>query len=288
MGKFSKRCLAIAAIFIGVGIVMGAVVSIIAGRSSFSLMGEREISFGKWGNIEAFQGIRWNVSNDYVRNKLVVSGKEIGEGKYSEKIDGSQVKGLHIDAGACWLEIEEWEEEEIGIEVSGSGECNYDIREGQLYITGFQTGSVHINNSIEIYIPAGMEFDQVVVKADTGQVTVGDIRSDRFTCTLGAGKADFYNIYTKGLDLTVDTGGLDFEGRVDGDIRANCAIGGLNLQLAGRERDYNYSMSCDLGTIAVDGDYFSRLIDEKKVKNKAAYDVRLECFMGSINLKFNN
>ena len=42
---------------------------------------------------------------------------------------------------------------------------------------------------------------------------------------------------------------LDFAGEVKGDLDANCNVGNMELKLTGEEQDYNYSLSCGVGSI---------------------------------------
>ena len=64
-------------------------------------------------------------------------------------------------------------------------------------------------------------------------------------------------------------------------------IGNMTLDLNGEEKEYNYKLSCGLGSIEVDGETYTNISGDKEVQNEGAKkNMELDCGMGSIEVDF--
>lgn len=89
------------------------------------------------------------------------------------------------------------------------------------------------------------------------------------------------------LDVQSDVGALEFVGNVDGSVEAECSVGAIKLDLNGKKTDYNYEIKSRVGSVTVDGESFAGLSNEKKIDNKAAKKMELECSTGAVVVKFH-
>ena len=60
----------------------------------------------------------------------------------------------------------------------------------------------------------------------------------------------------------------------------------MELKLTGEQQDYNYSLSCDVGSIKVGDISVSGLGREKEIDNDADYDMDVSCDVGNIDVIF--
>ena len=111
---------------------------------------------------------------------------------------------------------------------------------------------------------------------------------EELSVEVGAGNIDIKEglLTTAYASLDVDAGNLDFAGEVKGDLDANCNVGNMELKLTGEQQDYNYSLSCDVGSIKVGDISVSGLGREKEIDNDADYDMDVSCDVGNIDVIF--
>ena len=53
-----------------------------------------------------------------------------------------------------------------------------------------------------------------------------------------------------------------------------------------KRQDYNYKIQCGAGSVNIDGDQYSSLGVERKIDNRAARSMELECGVGTIEVQF--
>ncbi len=286
MGKFAKVCLIIAGVFIGIGVVMGTIVSVIGGRSFVWVVNEQNMNFGEYHGDWGWDLVSWDSS----RNELVVNDQSLGSKSAEARINAKGVDTLYITVGAGEFELREWDQEEFKVEISGRGECEYYTNDGNLYIKGFKklkkfTGYA-VNNKITLYVPEGVNYDDVNLEVGAGKSGISGIQTKNLTCSVGMGAADFKNIDAEDVDMEVGMGQITFAGKAEGDVTVSCGMGSIAMKLDSSEEDYNYVLSCAAGSISLDNQSFSMLAGEKNINNSAAYDINLECAMGSIDVDF--
>lgn len=290
MGKFAKGCLITAGVFIAIGLIIGIIVTVIGGRSFWSMAREYETSQGRnlmndWGWD---WGWNWGWSWDgHFDNDLTVNDEVMSSRFLEDTISDNGIDELEISIGVCELVMEEWDEEDFGIEISGRGDCEYYVADGCLYVEGFDdVDGDPTDNEIYLSIPQGITYEDINISVGAARAEISGVTTDSLTCSVGMGKVDFTDIYADTVNMDAGMGAIDFEGRVEKELAATCGMGNFEVTLEGSEEEYNYTLNCAAGKISVDGDTYSMLAGEKTIHNGADREIRLDCGMGSMDIEF--
>lgn len=143
--------------------------------------------------------------------------------------------------------------------------------------------------TVTITYPAGTEFTEVSIDIDKGTAVLeDDLKAGEFSVSVGAGTLENYGIVTAGqTDIEVGVGTVELTD-LDADyIEAECGVGMMSLDVAGRKEDYNYRISCGVGSVLLGEDEFTGLGSTKKVDNNgASRKMQLECGMGTLEVDF--
>lgn len=143
--------------------------------------------------------------------------------------------------------------------------------------------------TVTITYPAGIEFTEVSIDIDKGTAALeDDLKAGEFSVSVGAGTLENYGIVTAGqTDIEVGVGTVELTD-LDADyIEAECGVGMMSLDVAGRKEDYNYRISCGVGSVLLGEDEFTGLGSTKKVDNNgASRKMQLECGMGTLEVDF--
>ena len=68
---------------------------------------------------------------------------------------------------------------------------------------------------------------------------------------------------------------------------ADCGAGEIDMVVTGKEKDYNYDLSCGMGEIDLENSEYSGIGIEKNISNEGAKkDMVLECGMGENDVEF--
>lgn len=307
MSKFAKVCLGIAAIFAGIGIILCCV-----GAAFGATIGDvgdatKATSFGKWvGNFTNFDGWNWDWSwdsDDYKHDSNVINDA------YS--YDKAEVKSLDISVRAASLTIDKSSSDKVEVKVfRKNGEVNCKMDGNTLSIKENKNHYAHINKvEIQVLLPEGMQFKNMNIDVDAGEVTssYGDLKSESATLNVdagdahmdnlqvenalnakvGAGSIEVNNLKAKDIDLNCGVGEIDIDGKVTGNITGECGIGEVSMNLDGKEDEYNYKLDCGIGEIDLGSDTYSSLGREKNIDNGAKNEMRLHCGIGKINVEYN-
>ena len=87
------------------------------------------------------------------------------------------------------------------------------------------------------------------------------------------------------LDISADMGNVEFSGRIDGNITVRADMGNIEVELEGKEHDYNVELGSDMGEVKYKG--------EKQGGSYTCYqenavgEIVLYCDMGSVELEFD-
>ncbi len=285
MDKFAKVCLIISGVLIGIGVMIGIIVTVIGGQNFVRVVSAENVTLGEYHDAWDWG---WNYWGGY-RNELVVNNVSWGNKSVEDHIAGQGIDTLYITAGAGEFKFQEWDEDDFKIEISGRGECDYYIKDGKLYVEGFKKLNKingYENNRITLYVPDGVQYDYINLEIGAGKFDVKGIQAKEMNCDVGMGAADLKNMDVGKLEMQVGMGEITFAGKAAGDVTVSCGMGHISMKLEGSEQDYNYALSCAAGSINLANQSFSMLAGEKNIDNHAANNVSLECAMGSINVDF--
>ena len=227
MKKYTKIVLIIAALFFCVG------VACLIGAASLGL---------NWGTFTKMvdEG-EFELSTQKITDK-----KQEDKGTYIEEY----CRDLDIELGAGALEVKYHDAEQIYVEQQNVPNYKCYVKEGTLHIEGGYRINVDGNDvAISLWLPSGMEFQEVDIE-------------------VGAGKADIEIIRAKELDVKVGAGKID-------------------MTVAGKEEDYHYELECDAGSIKIGEQVYEGLGRDKEYGNaKATREMSVECDAGKIEIQF--
>ena len=72
------------------------------------------------------------------------------------------------------------------------------------------------------------------------------------------------------------------------DLEVDCGIGNVDLDILGKEADYNYEISCAAGNVDIGDSSYSGIGHDKNITNpNAKGDMELNCGVGNITVSFS-
>lgn len=316
MKKFMKVCAIIAAIILGIGIVLLAVGGCGGGfRQLARQIRNGELSFGPedW-NIEWDEKWVWN--EDWQTYDL--DGQDMFDNSFdiikdrdawSQDFSTEGVQNLELALGGCKVTVEPSTDEEFHILANKITAFQAYVKNGTLYVRGLKTGNWTSNFTMEvtIQIPDGTEFSDVTlslgagdfsivtitaqnmdIEVGAGRLQIDEMKADTLSCQLGAGQVIINNAEVTGnTSLEVGVGELCFTGSLPGNLDAECAMGNMEITVAGsREQDHNLDLECAAGNLTAGSHTFAGLASEQYIDNGAASTYKLRCSMGNLSLTF--
>lgn len=298
MKKFTKVSLIISAVCA----VIGVLLLLIAASMGAGIHTLRQMALDG-----TFNTIHWH--NGIFRYDFETLGSK---GDTSQSFDSSDVTNITLDISAAEiLFTESYENDKIIVELEDGYTSRFEcsLEDDTLKIDyKWNKGTVSGNNStILIRVPKGLAFGTMdldigasslefetevitcrVLKMDVG---AGDVDidyaevTDRLDITLGVGDVDISGGNFAEVKLDCGLGDIDMAGSVDGDITAHCGMGEISMDLKGNESDYNYDLSCGLGSLTVNDSSYSNIGGSRRVTNEGAEKtLKLDCGMGELDV----
>ncbi|MDE7203094.1 MAG: DUF4097 domain-containing protein [Lachnospiraceae bacterium] len=232
--------------------------------------------------------------------------------------EASDVKKLNLRIAAATVRAEESTNGQIRVEAKNLQDDRYtcELRAGKLVITYKVEGVIHLpifgqdETEITLYLPANlslehaaleigagsMYLDAVPISCDKMEVEIGAGKwkaahlsvSDNLNVEIGAGKAKMKGVTAGRLNVECGVGSSVYKGRVNGDIRVNCGVGSCSFQLDNKESDFNYDVSCAVGSVKINDNRLKSFASKKSYKNDLALGTAVfECGLGSIEFRTN-
>lgn len=241
--------------------------------------------------------------------------KETGTEGITTSYAIDKIKNLDVDIDAAELTFcEGTKTDQIVVTLRKGKEKYYDVgMDGDTLEIEYDTESrVTRSNGntpkIMVEIPAGMTFEEMDLDIGAAEtvfeltnvscehlnldVGAGVVTAKEFTVTgrmdvsIGVGSAEIDGGTYQDIKLECGMGDFVMEGKLNGNLVANCGMGSMELKLDGNETDYNYKVSCSMGGISVNGITYSNINGTKNVTNPGAVGtIDLDCGMGSIDLR---
>lgn len=213
-----------------------------------------------------------------------------------DALDGNTVdmdfaSDLEISLKYDELLIQEYDGDKIRVNVANDAKNDVVVKEtsGKITITDTRSGNVKKKKQIKVSIPSVKEFDTVSLGVDMGTIDLEcDLKVQELSVEVGAGEFSGYgNITAANCDLQVGAGTIDIDQIDVQKLNADCGAGEIDMVVTGKEKDYNYDLSCGMGEIDLEDSEYSGLGIEKNISNEGARkDMVLECGMGEIDVEF--
>lgn len=213
-----------------------------------------------------------------------------------DALDGNTVdmdfaSDLEISLKYDELLIQEYDGDKIRVNVANDAKNDVVVKEtsGKITITDTRSGNVKKKKQIKVSVPSVKEFDTVSLGVDMGTIDLEcDLKVQELSVEVGAGEFSGYgNITAANCDLQVGAGTIDIDQIDVQKLNADCGAGEIDMVVTGKEKDYNYDLSCGMGEIDLENSEYSGLGIEKTISNEGAKkDMVLECGMGEIDVEF--
>ena len=213
-----------------------------------------------------------------------------------DALDGNTVdmdfaSDLEISLKYDELLIQEYDGDKIRVNVANDAKNDVVVKEtsGKITITDTRSGNVKKKKQIKVIVPSGKDFDTVSLGVDMGTIDLEcDLKVQELSMEVGAGEFSGYgNITAAYCDLQVGAGTIDIDQIDVQKLNADCGAGEIDMVVTGKEKDYNYELSCGMGEIDLENSEYSGLGIEKNISNEGARkDMVLECGMGEIDVEF--
>ena len=144
----------------------------------------------------------------------------------------------------------------------------------------------HKHSEIYIYIPAKPILKEITINMSAGELDVEHLEIENVDIKLNTGSCSFEQFNVQNISAKINAGELEFKGDVTKNLAIDCSAGEVDVTLDGSKEDYNYSLTCDAGSIDIDEDRFSGLSSEKTYDNHSSKNILLNCSLGEIELNF--
>ena len=213
-----------------------------------------------------------------------------------DALDGNTVdmdfaSDLEISLKYDELLIQEYDGDKIRVNVANDAKNDVVVKEtsGKITITDTRSGNAKKKKQIKVIVPSGKDFDTVSLGVDMGTIDLEcDLKVQELSVEVGAGEFSGYgNITAAYCDLQVGAGTIDIDQLDIQKLNADCGAGEIDMVVTGKEKDYNYDLSCGMGEINLEDSEYSGIGIEKNISNEGARkDMVLECGMGEIDVEF--
>jgi hypothetical protein len=205
-----------------------------------------------------------------------------GETLYVKTLDSRVLssKWWNFDSWDC--EVRVWLPEgvtyqEAYIEV-GAGSAEIDELSAQNLTIKVGAGAVKADS---------MTADELYLDIGAGAVKAEHIRADYLNTKVGAGSVKINQMEVKDLEAQAEAGNFHGEGSLTGNAKLNCSVGNIELELDGEPEDYNYTVSCSLGSVHIGSEKYSGLDSETKtIDNGSDKNMDIDCSVGTVKIKF--
>lgn len=147
------------------------------------------------------------------------------------------------------------------------------------------------NSSLDVdagYIKIStLDVNKLNLSLDAGLCTVDQLQvSSSSTVDIGAGKFELQSGNVKNLKLSCGAGQAIVSSKLEGKTTLNCSVGEILLTTEGNRNDFDYAISCDVGSIDIDEQTYSGLSIAKNIDNHASKSFDLTCNVGHIKVSF--
>jgi len=313
MRKFTKVVLIITAVLVVTG--MGFV---IAGSVTAGGMGvlrqqlkSGELNFGNWhfeDGVYYKGGIEVDVT-DAVTDavQMLPVGTEKDRCEFTETISA-----IEIDTDLANITIKATDTDHVKVHLEDGYKKYFEaeVKGNTLYVRYDVKGkSFKQGPKITVELPREMTPDKIHVDTDLGEVrlvgirqpieelriksALGNVRVEecevKEKCTLIAslGNIHIEDSSFEKIDLDAAMGNIDFYGKVNGDLFAKAAMGNIEVEVDGREEDYNIELSTDMGDVKYKGQRQEGMGGSYKCYTENPIgDIILDCDMGNVELEF--
>lgn len=209
----------------------------------------------------------------------------------------SDIEELEIDVTCLDVEISEGDDRQIRV---NTGDLEQDILDDLTISEKEKELKIEMKNKkkwenlgnqykgrLTIQVPADLQFKEASVKVGAGVLTAEDLQAEEMDIEVGAGQVYLNSFYAKEVDLECGAGEADLYGEITKEIKIECGVGKVHYTAEGSQEDYDYEVSCGIGSVTVGGDSYSGLGGERKISNGGSKKMEIECGIGLVDVSFD-
>ena len=238
----------------------------------------------------------------------------------------ADVKGLVLDVGYAELLVQEDATDKITVstmrdeEKTASYSCELcdgilKVNPGNvdIHISVFGGNKTFHKGDVEkdfvlITVPCGMHFDEMEfcigagqakfknntttygraeIEVGAGTVSMDDLQVEgHVDVETGAGTVELLNFKAASASVECGVGKMMLKGAVDGNVDINCGVGFVEMELDAVESNYNYEISCAVGTVLVNGSKRGGMFanQSRMCSPDAKGKITMNCGVGKIEL----
>lgn len=321
MNAFLRNLSRIALISIGVGILLIVVAYSMnksvfdkIARDGFNLLNYSS-DWSDW-NEDLNDDLNSNIeNNDFISGVALTSP---GKSEELESLDINMIAGtLSIVEGEEFnLQVDGLEQDNIKSEFSNGVWSIEDTLSNSSDNSGIKIFGININSeslrnnigNIRITIPKDFNGKKINLKCGAGSITADKITADEISVSVGAGscsideliskeKSEFIvgageiiinNLSAVNAKFNCSMGSIYVKGILKGTNQAVCSMGTIDLDLEGRQEDYNYTGKCSMGTVSINNSNYTGVNQNFEKDNDADNDISINCSVGTVNLKISD
>ena len=296
MKKFMKICGILSLILIVVGIVMISTAGIVKGPEMISSL-KQNIANGLDSLDLLEDGVNLHVTSDMAFE----SGVAVYEGSVSQDFSADEIENLDVEAGTCQLNILPSEDGDFHVDVEKAGTYQGYVSDGTLYLrlisstdVGLSADDSEFNLNLQVasckldlYVPENFYFSQAELSLAAGTISGSTpFKTDDLEIELAAGEIGLSNLEIGFLNAKSGAGTLQIKGSILEGAEVKCGMGEVDMELSGRETDFNYDIEVAAGDVTIGKKSFGGLARERNINNNAPRDITVECSMGSVDISF--
>lgn len=288
MRKFSKRILKLALVLavVGLGLSIGGV------AMGATITGINLTKYGLNGNIRKIANSALQESHDSWDEDWdeITQLKPVTTEDDKEIFEIDPVSDLDFSLSGDALKLQSCDGDKIRVEVFGSKKDKVRIGTDDDSLVIESLGRTQ-EREITVSYPKDLRFKDTSIEVAAGTVTMcDDFRTDDLDVSVGAG--EFTNTgkisVVNDISVEVGTGNVEISELDIHDLEVDCGIGNVDLDILGKEADYNYEISCAAGNVDIGDSSYSGIGHDKNITNpNAKGDMELNCGVGNITVNFS-
>ena len=292
MKKGWKILLISCGICAGIGVVLSVTGAVLGGVQDLREYGRRGMQYlehDNWWSQKYSELEEMDEELDYIDEEV---SPEI-----TEDMDGLDLEGIsELDIELSYVELIMQRSDSNQIEVSTRNmdpqlleDLSIYRDEDTLEICAQDTRlwkNIAKNNAGELIIHVPDNLEGISTSLGTGTLYMRDIRTGELDISIGTGTADIQGFEAGEVSASAGTGSISLQGSVNSDLDLECGIGTIEFQDSGKMTDYNYSVSCGMGSIQIGDDEFTKPAGNQNINNHAGKEMDIECGMGTVNIAF--
>ena len=214
------------------------------------------------------------------------NGEYIKETKELEAFDQ-----LDIDLDSMDFEIKTGDRYKMDVIYYKDNQFSYKVKDGELVIE--QDTDYHVffgfNSKVgklTLYIPEGKNLNEVEINAGIGETLIQNVTTKAFKIKGEVGEIVIENLVSYDTDVKIGVGEVKIQGDLKGKTSIKGGMGSLQLDLVGREEDYNYDIKKGLGDTTINNQHYEGFGNTRQ-NNGAANEISIKAGVGEIKVKTN-